>query len=65
MAGSADNGRADLSECILQARAMVCAQLGCSVEDALDRMRLWARATGWSVEEIAAGVIERVIRIDS
>jgi hypothetical protein len=64
MAGRSDNDGADSGECMLQATAMICTQLGCSVEDALDRMRLWARATGWSVEEIAAGVIERVIRID-
>jgi hypothetical protein len=45
--------------------AIVSTRLGCTGEDALDRLRLWARATGRSVDEIAADVIEHVIRIDS
>ncbi|MDQ1383212.1 MAG: hypothetical protein QOG65_591 [Actinomycetota bacterium] len=65
MAGNSQDARADHNECLRRAIAIVSTRLGCPVEDALDRLRLWARATGRSVDEIAADVIEHVISIDS
>jgi hypothetical protein len=48
-----------------QAAGMVSAQLACRVEEALGRLRIRAKASGKTLEELAADVFERRIRFAS
>ena len=53
---------ADLSASIHQASGMVSVQLGCSLSEALGRMRVLARSTDRTLDLLAADVLERRYR---
>ncbi|MCU1466959.1 MAG: hypothetical protein JWM72_2887 [Actinomycetia bacterium] len=43
---------------------MVAAQLGCSMEEALGRLRVRADATGQPLDELALDVLDGIVRFD-
>jgi hypothetical protein len=47
-----------------QAQGMVAAQLGCSLEEALGRLRVRADATGQPLEELALDVLDGIVRFE-
>ncbi len=58
----ATGGGGHLSASVRRAQAIVSAQLGCELDDALARMRKRAGETGETLEEIAADVVARLTR---
>jgi AmiR/NasT family two-component response regulator len=48
---------------VAQAAGMVSVQCGCSVDDAFDLMRYRAKEHGWTLDEVAAALIDRRIRL--
>jgi hypothetical protein len=59
------NGNGDFPAQLHQATGMVSAQLNCDVVDAMNRLVLYSEETERSLEEVAADVINGVIRFDS
>jgi hypothetical protein len=51
-----------LSDHVHQASGMVAEQLGCTIGEALTRMRVEADARGQSLEQIALDVLDRILR---
>jgi hypothetical protein len=50
-----------LSDHVHQATGMVAVQAGCEVPEALDRLRIRARATGQTLEHLAVDVIDHLV----
>jgi hypothetical protein len=55
---------APLSDRVHQAQGMVAAQLGCSMEEALGRLRVRADATGQALDELALDVLDGIVRFE-
>ena len=47
-----------------QATGMICAQVGCGVSEAFDRLKLRSAARGQTLDETALDVLDGVIRFD-
>ena len=59
------NGGIDLSGVALaNLSGMVAAQLGCSMEEALGRLRVRADATGQALDELALDVLDGIVRFE-
>jgi hypothetical protein len=63
MTGEASD-RGALGDRVLQAQGMVAAQLGCSMEEALGRLRVRADATGQPLEELSLDVLDGIVRFE-
>jgi len=53
-----------LSDRVLQAQGMVAAQLGCSMEEALGRLRVRADAIGQPLDDLALDVLDGIVRFE-
>jgi hypothetical protein len=53
-----------LSDRVHQAQGMVAAQLGCSMEEALGRLRVRADANGQALDELALDVLDGIVRFE-
>jgi len=59
------NGDNEYSNRVHEAAGMVSAQIGCSVAEALDRLKQRADVTCERVEDVAVDVIHRIIRFEA
>jgi AmiR/NasT family two-component response regulator len=57
------NGSGHSTE-IAQAQGMVSAQVGCTADEALILMNARAQTSHVSIEQVAAGIIDHLIRFD-
>jgi hypothetical protein len=49
---------------VAQAQGMVCAQVDCTLAEALMLMNARARTSHMSLEQVAAGIVHHLIRFD-
>ena len=53
-----------LSAEVHQATGMLSVQLDCTIAEALGRLRILARSTDQTLEDVAHQVVERIVRFD-